>query len=229
MAQLLPQLRDALQKRQTEFRGQLETITGKTVRRQLEADLGLAKKSLDAIKEQIDVLINEILLEPEQGAQAEEVKSKAGSRTKASAGRAKGKKGGDDDGEEEEEEEGPGSEEEEEGAARKRGSKGAKPAPGAEEEVGSGGIRGRVGGPAQVYAAGQVQQLRVDLAVVAAPAKKYSGKVEKLRNICRLASVKIPPGVYKAKSDAGVEEGLQALLSKHGLNASSSEAKISQV
>ncbi|GFH21861.1 uncharacterized protein HaLaN_19236 [Haematococcus lacustris] len=62
-----------------------------------------------------------------------------------------------------------------------------------------------------------------------APAKKYSGKVEKLRNICRLASVKIPPGVYKAKSDAGVEEALQALLSKHGLNASSSEAKISQV
>ncbi|GFH16272.1 uncharacterized protein HaLaN_12659, partial [Haematococcus lacustris] len=147
MAQLLPQLRDALQKRQTEFRGQLETITGKTVRRQLEADLGLEKKSLDAMKEQIDVLINE-------GAQAEEVKSKAGSRPKAPAGRAKGKK---------------------------------------------------------------------------APAKKYSGKVEKLRNICRLASVKIPPGVYKAKSDAGVEEALQALLSKHGLNASSSEAKISQV
>lgn len=51
----------------------------------------------------------------------------------------------------------------------------------------------------------------------------YGRKVEKLRGVCKAATITIPPNLYsKHKGDEGALEGaLQALLAKHGLSADS--------
>ena len=52
--------------------------------------------------------------------------------------------------------------------------------------------------------------------------RQYSRTVEKLRSICRAATITIAPTVYvKNKSDAEMQAALEALLDKHGLDVHS--------
>lgn len=56
--------------------------------------------------------------------------------------------------------------------------------------------------------------------LLAAP-RQYSKLVEKLRALCKSATITIPPSLYKNKDNSSLEEALEALLQKHGLNADS--------
>lgn len=53
-------VRKALVARKDEYIANLDSVTGKQVRRQLERDLGLESKALDTNKSQIDDLIHEV-------------------------------------------------------------------------------------------------------------------------------------------------------------------------
>lgn len=52
--------------------------------------------------------------------------------------------------------------------------------------------------------------------------RQYSRAVEKLRGVCKAATITIPPNIYvKHKTDEELQAALQALLDKHGLDAHS--------
>lgn len=52
--------------------------------------------------------------------------------------------------------------------------------------------------------------------------RQYSKRVVKLRNLCKEATITIPPSLYvKHKTDDELAEALEALLEKHGLSADS--------
>lgn len=65
----------------------------------------------------------------------------------------------------------------------------------------------------------------------AKPGPRQFGKdVEKLRGICRQATIPIPPSLYvKNKSDAELALALEALLSKHDLSSSSGPRDVARV
>lgn len=49
--------------------------------------------------------------------------------------------------------------------------------------------------------------------------RQYSKRVVKLRNLCKEATITVPPTLYvKNKTDADLEAALEALLEKHGLS-----------
>ena len=53
-------------------------------------------------------------------------------------------------------------------------------------------------------------------------ARQYSKHVEKLRTLCKHATITIPPTLYvKNKGDGELTAALEALLDKHGLSAGS--------
>lgn len=59
---------------------------------------------------------------------------------------------------------------------------------------------------------------------------KFGDTVNKLRSVCRAATVAIPPCIYaQNKSEEELISALKTLLSKYGLRASSSAADISKV
>lgn len=68
----------------------------------------------------------------------------------------------------------------------------------------------------------------------AAPAKasgprQYSKRVEKLRTLCKQATITIPPTLYvKNKSDDELAAALEALLEKHGLSAGSGPNEVAR-
>lgn len=68
----------------------------------------------------------------------------------------------------------------------------------------------------------------------AAPAKaagprQYSKCVEKLRTLCKQATITIPPTLYvKNKSDGELTAALEALLAKHGLSAGSGPNEVAR-
>lgn len=52
--------------------------------------------------------------------------------------------------------------------------------------------------------------------------RQYSRTVEKLRGICKAATITIPPSLYvKNKSDEDLQAALEELLGRHGLDANS--------
>ena len=56
-------------------------------------------------------------------------------------------------------------------------------------------------------------------AAIAAGPRQYSRKVEKLRGICKAATITIPPSLYvKNKGDDELAAALEALLEKHELD-----------
>lgn len=56
----------------------------------------------------------------------------------------------------------------------------------------------------------------------------YGSRVERLRQLCRAATIPIPPNAYRAAKagggEAALETALEALLAKHGLSRSSDRA-----
>ena len=67
-----------------------------------------------------------------------------------------------------------------------------------------------------------------------APAKAgprvYSSKVERIKSMCRQATITIPPNIYsKNKTDPELEAAMDALLSKHGLTAKSGATEVAKV
>ena len=58
---------------------------------------------------------------------------------------------------------------------------------------------------------------------------RTSKTIDKVKQICKAATIKIPPSMYvKSKSLAEVESDMEALLSKHGLSLDSSSHEISK-
>lgn len=63
----------------------------------------------------------------------------------------------------------------------------------------------------------------------AAP-RTYTKKVERIRSLCRQATITIPPNIYsKNKTDKELEAAMEALLSKHGLSANSGQHDVAKV
>lgn len=63
-----------------------------------------------------------------------------------------------------------------------------------------------------------------------AAAKGYSSKVEKLKRVCKSATIAIPPSVYtRVTSEQDVSSRLKDLLSKHGLAKDFSVEEIARV
>lgn len=59
---------------------------------------------------------------------------------------------------------------------------------------------------------------------------KFGDAVNKLRSLCRAATIAIPPCIYtQNKTEEGLTNALKMLLSKYGLQASSSAADVSKV
>ena len=68
------------------------------------------------------------------------------------------------------------------------------------------------------------------LSLVCAAAKEYGPKVQRLKRICRAATIAIPPSVYvRVTSEQDVITRLKDVLSKHGLAKDSSPEEIAQV
>eukprot|EP01025_Chloroclados_australasicus_P050497 TRINITY_DN5810_c0_g1_i1.p1 TRINITY_DN5810_c0_g1~~TRINITY_DN5810_c0_g1_i1.p1 ORF type:complete len:260 (+),score=65.73 TRINITY_DN5810_c0_g1_i1:198-977(+) len=61
MAAELPQVKAAFEKRRSYIKENLETLTEKALRRKLEEDLGVKKKSLDVYKSDISELVQEVI------------------------------------------------------------------------------------------------------------------------------------------------------------------------
>eukprot|EP00887_Chlorella_sp_A99_P006169 scaffold3.g6169.t1 len=58
---------------------------------------------------------------------------------------------------------------------------------------------------------------------------QYSRQVEKLRALCKAATITIPPATYvKNKDNASLEQALEALLEKHGLSADAGEKQVAK-
>jgi hypothetical protein len=58
---------------------------------------------------------------------------------------------------------------------------------------------------------------------------RTSKTIDKVKRICKAATIKIPPSMYvKSKSLTEVESDMEALLSKHGLSLDSSSHEISK-
>lgn len=66
--------------------------------------------------------------------------------------------------------------------------------------------------------------LHVAVPKAAAP-KVVSSYIQKLRTICKNATINISPNVYKLDEDAQ-GDALEALLAKHGLKPNSSAAQV---
>lgn len=70
------------------------------------------------------------------------------------------------------------------------------------------------------------EPLRITYGPTPAAPRQYSKAVERMRAVCRAATITIPPSLYvKNKSNEALEEALGALLSKHGLSENSGETK----
>lgn len=55
--------------------------------------------------------------------------------------------------------------------------------------------------------------------------RQYGKRVEKLRSVCRVATITIPPSLYsRNKEEGALEAALEELLAKHGLDADSGAA-----
>ena len=68
------------------------------------------------------------------------------------------------------------------------------------------------------------------LSLVHAAAKEYGPKVQRLKRICKAATITIPPSVYaRVTSEQDVVTRLKDLLSKHGLAKDSSPENIARV
>ena len=60
--------------------------------------------------------------------------------------------------------------------------------------------------------------------------KAHNARVDRLKALCRAATVPIPPNVYKKnKTDNGLAQALEKLLEKHGLNYNSTSHDTSRV
>lgn len=68
-------------------------------------------------------------------------------------------------------------------------------------------------------------------ALVASTAGKgYGSKVQKLRQVCKAATIAIPPSVYtRVTSEQDVIQRLKELLSKYGLAKNSSAEEVARV
>ena len=63
-----------------------------------------------------------------------------------------------------------------------------------------------------------------------AAGKGYGSKVQKLKQVCKAATIAIPPSVYtRVTSEQDVIERLKELLSKYGLAKDSSAEEVAQV
>lgn len=55
--------------------------------------------------------------------------------------------------------------------------------------------------------------------------RQYSKRVEKMRSVCKAATITIPPSLYsRNKEEGALEAALEELLAKHGLDADSGAA-----
>ena len=63
----------------------------------------------------------------------------------------------------------------------------------------------------------------------AAP-RTYTKKVERMRNLCRQATITVPPNIYvKNKTDKELEAAFEALLNKNGLGADAGANEVAKV
>jgi Histone chaperone domain CHZ len=63
-----------------------------------------------------------------------------------------------------------------------------------------------------------------------AAARTYSKKIDRMRSLCRQATITIPPNIYvKNKTDSELEDAFEALLNKNGLGASSGPNEVAKV
>ena len=63
-----------------------------------------------------------------------------------------------------------------------------------------------------------------------AAAKESGSKVQKLKRVCKAATIAIPPSVYtRVTSEEDVIQRLEDLLSKHGLAKDSSAEEVARV
>jgi len=64
----------------------------------------------------------------------------------------------------------------------------------------------------------------------ASKARTYSKKVDRMRSLCRQATITIPPNIYvKNKSDQELEAAFKALLEKNGLEANAGAHEVAKV
>lgn len=81
----------------------------------------------------------------------------------------------------------------------------------------------------QKAAAQQEIEQQEDTSPQAKAQPRTSKIIDKVKRICKAATIKIPPSMYvKSKSLAEVESDMKALLSKHGLSLDSSSHEISK-
>ncbi|PRW59758.1 ferrous iron transporter A [Chlorella sorokiniana] len=74
------------------------------------------------------------------------------------------------------------------------------------------------------------RQKREEKAAKPSGPRQYGKRVEKLRSVCRAATITIPPSLYsRNKEEGALEAALEELLAKHGLDADSGERAIAQV
>jgi hypothetical protein len=63
-----------------------------------------------------------------------------------------------------------------------------------------------------------------------ASARTYSKKVDRMRSLCRQATITIPPNIYvKNKTDKELEAAFEALLEKNGLSADAGANEVAKV
>jgi hypothetical protein len=63
-----------------------------------------------------------------------------------------------------------------------------------------------------------------------AAARTYSKKVDRMRSLCRQATITIPPNIYvKNKTDKELEAAFEALLEKNGLEANAGANEVAKV
>jgi hypothetical protein len=62
-----------------------------------------------------------------------------------------------------------------------------------------------------------------------AAARTYSKKVDRMRNMCRQATITVPPNIYvKNKTDKELEAAFEALLEKNGLSSDAGANEIAK-
>uniref|UniRef100_A0A7S3R619 Histone chaperone domain-containing protein n=1 Tax=Dunaliella tertiolecta TaxID=3047 RepID=A0A7S3R619_DUNTE len=229
-----PGIRDALLNRRKEIRKRLDVLNGKAVRRMLESDLGLEAKQLDPFKALVDNLIDEVVIGRSKDSQEDSQqqppdtqpsrdqgdkyndlavtkdqarkptpKTKAEPKAKPARKKASAQrksKGLSDDESGEEEEEDTGS-----GSGSDEDQEVRPPPRKVSKANAKPAVKEPAGGP------------------------KFSKQVERLREICKKATIKIPPALYKRGPDGSEDrmlEGLEGLLAKHGLDANSKDSEI---